>query len=244
MDLRRLSLRIRETRERRGLKQVDIARALQVSAQAVSKWERGDNAPDIALLLGLSGVLGVTTDWLLGRDEADTTFPATVLCTSLNGFARRAAKMPPREVAAWANGLFGQITESVLCHEGVPVKYVGDGFLGFFSGPGHAERALKAARHARKTLKNPDLVVTLHSGEIYLGSIGHPDYAGMDIIGRTVNTAFLVMQWVAGSCPSGLGITGTTADLLEDAGALGEPAEANINGVDGPIRVYAPTLED
>ncbi|MEZ6186165.1 MAG: helix-turn-helix transcriptional regulator [Planctomycetota bacterium] len=28
-----------------------VANALQISAQAVSKWERGENAPDISVLL-------------------------------------------------------------------------------------------------------------------------------------------------------------------------------------------------
>jgi class 3 adenylate cyclase len=240
MNLKRLAQRIREMRERQGLKQADVARALQISAQAVSKWERGDNAPDIALLLGLSRLLGVTTDWLLGREEKDSTFVATVMCTSLNGFAARAAGMPPREVAAWANGLFDHITESVLCFEGVPVKYVGDGFLGFFSGARHADRALGAARHVRRTLDNPGLIVTLHSGDIYLGAIGHPEYAHPDIIGRTVNTAFLAMHWLVENGRGGLGITQSVADSLEEDAVLGPPAEAKIMGLDEPVTIYEP----
>ena len=53
----------------------------------------------------------------------------------------------------------------------------------------------------------PDLVVVLHAGEIFLGSAGHPDYARTDIIGQTVNTAFLAMPFVAAHCPGGIGIT-------------------------------------
>ena len=67
MLLGELGQRIRTQRERLGLKQHDIANALQVSPQAVSKWERGENAPDIAVLGELCTLLGVTTDWLLGR---------------------------------------------------------------------------------------------------------------------------------------------------------------------------------
>ena len=149
MNLKILGERIRTRREKSALKQADIAHALQISAQAVSKWERGENAPDLAVLLDLCKLLGVTSDWLLGRFETDRdTFPATVFCSDVTGFARRAARMPPRELAAWANGIFHLVTEAVLRCEGVPVKYVGDGFLGFFSGPGHADRALGAARQA------------------------------------------------------------------------------------------------
>ena len=104
MNLVELGLRIKTLREQRGFKQRDVANALQISAQAVSKWERGENAPDIAVLLDLSKLLGVTTDTLLGRRESeDDTFEATVFCTSLNGFAHRAATLrgcaiirPPR----------------------------------------------------------------------------------------------------------------------------------------------------
>ena len=41
MLLSELGNRIRSQRERLGLKQQDIANALQISPQAVSKWERG-----------------------------------------------------------------------------------------------------------------------------------------------------------------------------------------------------------
>lgn len=196
MNLKDLGRRVRQQRERRGLKQIDVAHALQVSAQAVSKWERGENAPDIAVLGELCTLLGVTTDWLLGRgQERSDTFPATVFCTTLRGFAKRAAQMAPREVAAWTNGIFLSLTEAFLQFDGVPVKYVGDGFLGFFSGARHADRALAAARLARRTTPHPDLVLALHSGPVYLGAIGHPEYARPDVIGDTVNTAFLVMLW-------------------------------------------------
>ena len=65
--------RIRRQREKRGIKQQDIAHALQVSPQAVSKWERGENAPDISLLGPLARLLGVSTDWLLHTGRLDRT---------------------------------------------------------------------------------------------------------------------------------------------------------------------------
>ena len=67
-----LARKIRSQREKRGLKQQDIANALNVSPQAVSKWERGENAPDIGVLAPLSRILGVSTDWLLSVHEPGT----------------------------------------------------------------------------------------------------------------------------------------------------------------------------
>ena len=79
MNLKQLGLRIKAQREWRKLRQADVASALQISAQAVSKWERGENAPDISVLVGLARLLGVSVEWLLGGTSAETdTFPAIV----------------------------------------------------------------------------------------------------------------------------------------------------------------------
>jgi len=242
MNLAVLGRRIRELRERRGLKQNDVANALQVSPQAVSKWERGENAPDISLWLGLSQLLGVSCDTLLGRTEAADTFPATVFCTGLNHFAERAKRAAPRDLALWANGLFHTVTETVLRHDGVPVKYVGDGFLGFFSGPRHADRALEAALDAKRVLDSEDLIIALHSGDIYLGEIGHRDYARLDIIGDTVNTAFFAMHWVAGHLPSGVGITAAARKQFEAKPRLGKAHDALVGPLDESLRLYEPVI--
>jgi class 3 adenylate cyclase len=239
LNLVTLGQRIKDLREKRAMKQRDIANALQISAQAVSKWERGENAPDIAVLLDLSKLLGVSCDTLLGRREkSDDTFEATVLCTSLNGFAQRATSVPPPDVALWANGLFHLVTEAVVRHDGVPVKYVGDGFLGFFSGPNHARRAVQAAVEAKKVMPNPDLVISLNTGDIYLGMIGHSEYARPDIIGDTVNTAFLTLNWAAANLKSGLSITDSVAAKLEGKLPLSKPCLVTLKLIHKRVKVY------
>ncbi len=241
MNLVELGGRIKQLRERRALKQLDIANALQISAQAVSKWERGENAPDIAVLLELSLLLGVTTDTLLGRAEkSNDTFEATVFCTGINHFADRSTQMPPRDVALWANGIFHLVTESVVRHDGVPVKYVGDGFLGFFSGPNHARRALDAALDAKNHVHSPDLVIMLNSGDIYLGSIGHSEYARPDIIGDTVNTSFLVMSWVAKHLPERVGLTESVVSRLGETEAWTDPTRVRVPILNKYVKVYTP----
>lgn len=61
--------RIAALRKRKQLTQDALAQELGVSPQAVSKWEHDLSCPDIALLLRLAKVLGVTTDYLLGGGE-------------------------------------------------------------------------------------------------------------------------------------------------------------------------------
>ncbi len=61
--------RIALYRRQKNLKQEDLANALGVSPQAVSKWENDQTCPDISLLPQLAQLLGVTTDELLSGKE-------------------------------------------------------------------------------------------------------------------------------------------------------------------------------
>ena len=231
--------KIRVLREKHGLKQINLANALQVSPQAVSKWERGAARPETDLLVRIAQLFDVSTDYLLGITDVESgVFEATVFCSGITHFEHRSISMNSRDLADYANVLFYHLTESVLKFDGVPVKYVGDGFLCFFSGPTHADRALGAAIHAKKVLRQEDLVIALNSGEIYLGRMGHPDYAVRDIVGESVNRTFLIMGWIAGNCPSGIGASKT---VIERAGkpysTTLHPAEI-IDLIKNPIDIY------
>jgi transcriptional regulator with XRE-family HTH domain len=239
MLLDELGNRIREQRKKLGLKQEDIARALQVSPQAVSKWERGENAPDIATLGPLSRLLGVSIDQLLGNNLADTDiFDATVFASSVRGAYKKSLEMDPRSYATWANALYYQLTEAVLRHDGVPIKYMGDEFLCFFSGAHHRERALKAA-HLARTMSNDPLVIGLSSGDIYLGALGHPEYARPDIVGETVNVAFLTLNWADEHAKSGLVATAALFPGVGPAkGEIAQKTEVTFKGIPVPVVLY------
>ena len=65
-----LGKRIAALRREKNLKQDDVAQALSVSPQAVSKWENDQTCPDISLLPQLAKLLGVSVDELLeGKKE-------------------------------------------------------------------------------------------------------------------------------------------------------------------------------
>lgn len=64
--------RFARLRKNLGLKQDDIAEKVNISAQAVSKWENDLSAPDISLLPELADILNVTLDELLGRKVPET----------------------------------------------------------------------------------------------------------------------------------------------------------------------------
>lgn len=56
---------VAQLRKEKGLMQKELAEKLYVSDKAVSKWERGISIPDVAILVPLAEILGVTVTELL-----------------------------------------------------------------------------------------------------------------------------------------------------------------------------------
>lgn len=61
--------RIKSLRLSRSMTQEQLAQKLGVTAQAVSKWEKGTNMPDIQMLPDLSVIFGVTIDDLFAMTD-------------------------------------------------------------------------------------------------------------------------------------------------------------------------------
>ena len=64
-----LGQRVHELRLAFGWSQVELAKRLNVSKQAVSNWENDNIQPSVEMLMRLSKTFGVTTDLLLGLEE-------------------------------------------------------------------------------------------------------------------------------------------------------------------------------
>ena len=60
--------RLREIREKNKMTQEDVANALLVSRQSVSKWENGRSNPDLENLVALSNLFGVSIDELVNSE--------------------------------------------------------------------------------------------------------------------------------------------------------------------------------
>ena len=68
-----LGKRIAALRREKGMKQDELAEKMQVSPQAVSKWENDQTCPDISVLPTLAKLFGISVDELLtGKKEAET----------------------------------------------------------------------------------------------------------------------------------------------------------------------------
>ncbi len=64
--------KIKTLRKAQDVTQEKLADYLNISSQAVSKWENGLALPDVTLIPALAGFFGVSADYLLGIDNENT----------------------------------------------------------------------------------------------------------------------------------------------------------------------------
>lgn len=67
--------RLQRLRKSASLTQEEVATKLNMTGQAVSKWENDVSAPDISVLVELADILGVSLDELLGKERETTLVP-------------------------------------------------------------------------------------------------------------------------------------------------------------------------
>ena len=68
-----LGQRIARLRKEKELTQNDIAEKLNVTYQAVSKWENDQASPDVDILIELSNIFDISLDELLGKEKPAST---------------------------------------------------------------------------------------------------------------------------------------------------------------------------
>ncbi len=69
MDLEKIANLIKTKRKEKNLTQEELAKKLNVTEKAISRWETGRGTPDISLLLPLSKELGVSVSEILSGKE-------------------------------------------------------------------------------------------------------------------------------------------------------------------------------
>lgn len=68
-----LADKIMNLRKKSGMSQEDLANQINVSRQAVSKWESAQSIPDLDKIILMSQIFGVSTDYLLKDDIEELT---------------------------------------------------------------------------------------------------------------------------------------------------------------------------
>ncbi len=64
--------RIRDLREDRDLRQIDVSEAIGIDQRTLSNYETGKTNPDAFAIIKLADFFGVSADYLLGRTPSNT----------------------------------------------------------------------------------------------------------------------------------------------------------------------------
>jgi len=75
MDQTKIANFLADLRKEKNLTQNDVAQLLNISPQAVSKWERGESLPDIQTLIYISKLYSVSIDEILAGERKAVVAP-------------------------------------------------------------------------------------------------------------------------------------------------------------------------
>lgn len=73
-DLKQIvAANITDLRKKNNITQAELAQRLNYTDKAVSKWERGESLPDVAVLKQIADIFSVTIDYLVTAEHTDKT---------------------------------------------------------------------------------------------------------------------------------------------------------------------------
>jgi class 3 adenylate cyclase/GAF domain-containing protein len=121
----------------------------------------------------------------------------TVLFSDIRTFTTLSETMTPQENFDFVNAYFGRVSPVIRQHNGIIVKYLGDGMMAVF--PRRVEDALNASIEKVKQvhLFNQDrhhqgaapikIGIGIHTGKMMLGTVGEPERMQSDFLSDAVN---------------------------------------------------------
>ena len=127
----KLSEKILYCRKKSGLSQEALAQKLDVSRQAVSKWETGEAVPDLNNLALLAKEFKVTADWLISEEEPiEIANPDTKQSDTsswidhIPGFVGKMFKK-----YGWVFGVYLAVAGALFAGIGAIAKFVSDSMI-------------------------------------------------------------------------------------------------------------------
>ncbi len=91
-----MAKRLADRRRQAGLTQEGLAEKLNVTRQAVSKWERSESSPDTDNLIALAALYDVSLDELLYSDVEEFTAEVDIACEASPAKAGNGSPIPPQ----------------------------------------------------------------------------------------------------------------------------------------------------
>ena len=119
--------RISELRKKQNISQVQLAKALDVSRQAVSKWENDLTAPDMTNLIRLADLLGTDTEYLATGAHSVVKSPPTVVTVvqKVDNVVEKVVEKPvPVEKIVEVERIVGRVVEVPRIKKVTRVKYL------------------------------------------------------------------------------------------------------------------------
>ena len=158
---------------------------------------------------------------------------ATILFTDIVGSTERAEALGDRKWKELIAVYVDQIRNELKRYRGKEIRYIGDGILATFDGPGRALHCANAIRHTAQLL-GLEIRSGLHTGEVEVLE------REKDIAGIAVHIGARVMS-LAG--PGEILVSSTVKDLVVGSGIEFTDRGLNtLKGVEGEWHLYAAVL--
>lgn len=100
-----LGKNIKIYREKLGFTQEQLAIKLNISPQAISKWERSESMPDSAMLPSIADVLGISIDRLFNRTTASFDDVANIIRSYIDKLHQKQKLEAIRQIAYWSENV-------------------------------------------------------------------------------------------------------------------------------------------
>ncbi|WP_162530549.1 adenylate/guanylate cyclase domain-containing protein [Rhodovastum atsumiense] len=202
--------------------------------------------------------------FLAGGRPVPQQLTATVLFCDVAGFTSLCERLPPAPLVAWLDRYIEAMVAVVAAHEGVVLRFVGDGILAVFGAPVPRHDAPGIATDARNAVRcglgmeaemdrlnaawreaglpAAGLRVGIHTGPLVAGSFGSGTHMEFCLLGDTANVAArleqLGKQQATGPCGCTILVGGPTWERL-GKGFAGRPVgEIALRGRQAAISVW------
>jgi class 3 adenylate cyclase len=161
-------------------------------------------------------LIGERELFLAGGRPRPLELTATVLFSDVAGFTTICESLPPEPLVAWLDRYIDTMVPIVVAHDGVVLRFVGDGILAAFGVPvprRDAEAIAADARNAARCalameqamaelnaawraegMPEAGLRIGIHTGPMVAGSLGHGERMEYCLLGDTANVGARLEQ--------------------------------------------------
>lgn len=172
----------------------------------------------------------------------------TILFADAAGFTRFSEGHPPQEVVAALNGMFEGCTETLLRHDAIVDKLMGDAVMAVFGAPiirpDHAREAVVAAMAIQEkagAVFPPDwqgacLRMGVNSGVAFVGRIGSGEIKDYTAVGDVVNVA---QRLQTEARPGEILVADSVYQQVRDDYPGAEARVLSVKGREEPVTAYA-----